>query len=368
MPGAQPFPLLFAACLLLASVLPCRNLRAAEPSKSLLARVAVGLGPGEWAELKTEGYTDDLLRDTRDGVKPVHWIYQYTNRICWNRPTQELYFMGAGHAARGKFVRFVAQKNAWERLDPPQHYLNARDRSGISHTYENSSIDEKRGLFLRRSHEVAEIERYDIASRRWLAAIASPSKGGHRSATCFFPELDALVRFENGSGKTKLLKLDAQAASWREVPDGPKEGYGSARSSPFIEYNPKHALMLFGGGHGMKKIFALDKNGGVTQRSEPPVEICSTHGNVFTVDPVSGEMLLLAQESQKVPGFKKAYVYDTAADSWRTWRLPPWLNEAGPLGCVATPVPDHGVVLFALYKPNQVWLYRHAPRPSKLDP
>lgn len=333
----------------------------AEPSKSNLALLAAKMKQGEWAELRTKGYTDDLLRDTRDGVKPVHWIYQYTNAICWHRPTQELYFMGAGHSSRGKFVCYVAQTNTWERLDPPQHYLNGKERSGISHSYENSSFDEKRGLFLRQSHMAAEIECFDIAGKKWIAPIPGPSRGGHRSATCFFPELDTLVRFENSGAMTKLLKLSARSATWQELPGAPKEGYGAARSSPFIEYNPKHAFMLFGGGHGTKKTFALDKDGRVMQRAEPPVEISSTHANVLTVDPVSGEMLLFAQEGSKSPGLKKAYVYDPAADAWRAWALPPWLKDGSPSGCVATPLADHGVVLFALHKPNRVWLYRHAP-------
>ncbi|MHC4917737.1 MAG: hypothetical protein ACYTGB_19855, partial [Planctomycetota bacterium] len=71
-----------------------------------LGQLTAGMRPGEWKELATQGYDMTLLRDNGKSGKPAHFIFQYTNKIHWYVKTQELYFIGAGHRCKGKFIAY----------------------------------------------------------------------------------------------------------------------------------------------------------------------------------------------------------------------------------------------------------------------
>ena len=345
--------IILCACAALSSALAGEEVK----KDHELARAAASMKPGEWKEIKAEGYDKAFLQDTRDGVKPVHQIFQYTNKIHWYPKTQELYFMGAGHASMGKFVTYSAGKNAWRQLETPEQYRK-KGRSGMSHTYENTTIDLENDWMLRQSHMESIIERYDLTEGKWIDPIPATSKGGHRSATEYFPEMKTYVRYETQT-KKPLMRWDREGKKWVAFADVDMSAFPRL-THPAIEYNPVHKVMLFGGGNECNKLFILDEEGKTRAIKSPPVlTVNSTHINALTVDPAGGEFLLYAKEKGKTdPGPSKFYAYNVEKDEWRELTDPTPLGD--PKGKVATPVEDHGVILFCTFSPTRMWLYKHA--------
>ncbi|MHC4917593.1 MAG: hypothetical protein ACYTGB_19125 [Planctomycetota bacterium] len=343
-----------ACAIVLSSALAGENGGNGPDRAHALGRLAASMKSGEWKELVTQGYDKRLIQDTRDGTKPVHQIFQYTNKIHWYAKTQQLYFMGAGHASMGKFITYSAADNTWRRLEVPEHYRK-KGRSGLSHTYENTTIDPEENLMLRQSHMRNVIERYDLAAGKWIEPIPSLSKGGHRSATEYFPELKTYVRYETGSG-SRMYRWDKTAKNWTAIAGGTLPGMPRL-THPVIEYNPVHKLMLVGGGNGCPDLFKMGADGKAAAiRKVPFGYVNSTHINVLTVDPAGGEFLFFTAGGKNASGPLKFFAYDVAKDEWR--KVADTTPLGAPKGKVATPVERHGVVLFCTYEPTKVWLYK----------
>jgi hypothetical protein len=341
-----------------------------EPNRAhKLGELAAGMKPGEWEELATEGYSQELLRDTGRKGPAGHHIFQYTNKICWYRKTQELYFIGAGHMCKGKFIAYSAGKNAWRTLKLPEPFESRKlvAYGGISHSYETAVLDSDEGVLLREISDKGqpadvEFKRWDIASGKWIEPIAATASKNWQAATEYFPEMKTYVRYEL-KGARRLLRWDRTAKKWVAMESGPA-AEAPREQHPVIEYNPVHKLMLFGGGNGHNELFALGADGKVRSIAPAPVQtVNSTHADVLTVDPVGGEFLLYARDKDRA-GERKLYAYNVGKDEWRTVAgddaLPFGLKPGEKGTAVATPVADHGVVLFCTYRPAKVWLYKHS--------
>jgi hypothetical protein len=74
------------AALVVGLTLACA-IQAAEP-KTELGKRAAGMKPGTWAELKTDGYTVDLLK-VQD-----HHILEYTAAAIWDPTSRQVLFVG----------------------------------------------------------------------------------------------------------------------------------------------------------------------------------------------------------------------------------------------------------------------------------
>ncbi len=356
--------------MLIAALTLATNLVSGEErtkADSELARLAAGMKPGEWKELATKGYDREFLRDSRDG-KPTGPIFTYTNSIHWNPRTQELYFLGAAHICDGKFIAYSAKDNTWRPLEPPE-YCRMAGPGGVSHTYENATIDFEHGQFVRQSHGRNQLDRFDIANQKWIEPIRSPGKGGHRSATEYFPEMKTFVRYETTLGfSQRLLRWDLGMSKWTPIPEAGKFEMQRA-TQPVIEYDPVRKRMLFGGGNDHNELYTLDSKGQVVTIASPPVPtVNSTSRNILTVDPVSGAFLLFTTFGDKEPGPMRFYAHDAERDEWRK------LADATPLDSpgsryrhfkVATPIVDHGVILFCTAQPEKVWLYKHTSEGTK---
>src|SRR4051812_11100265 len=71
-------------------------------SETALAKLAAGMKPGAWAELKTEGYSAELLKVQH------HHILEYTDAAVWDPTSQQVLFVGQGHYSAVKFVAYAA--------------------------------------------------------------------------------------------------------------------------------------------------------------------------------------------------------------------------------------------------------------------
>jgi len=131
--------------------------------------------------------------------------------------------------------------------------------------------------------------------------------------------------------------------------------------------NPVHKVVVFGGGNDSKgyvskDLWKLDASGQVSKLRETPLPIGVT-GTIFTVDPASGKYLVFGRQGQ-------VYEYDVTTDTWAELKGPqppiftfgPDLKGSAIFGCVATPLSNHGVVMFVKYDGDnsKVFFYKHA--------
>ncbi len=144
---------------------------------------------------------------------------------------------------------------------------------------------------------------------------------------------------------------DRQTGQWRQLADRLRIGY----IDNFIEYNPVHRVMLFGGGNDFPRdLYKLDASGAVTKLRDAPIALGVTF-TVVSVDPASGKYLVLA------PG--GLHEYDIVADTWSAISSPvPSVLMPPDDGLIEAPVTTHGVVMYVkyLFGGSKVYLYKHS--------
>lgn len=323
--------------------------------KTELETTAARLKPGEWAELKTKNFSRDLL-DT-----PGSFITAFSDEAIWNPLTRGLYYLGAGHGPESggvqtRFIRYSAADNFWSVIKLPEELYD------LGHSYDHSAIDPAAGAMYHRMYgSKRQVYRYDFASDKWNLLPLLP-RDYYFSITGgleYFPELGGLVHI-NGSGKK-----DGDSGSALVFKNGKWSALASGLSfgdyHTFSEYNPVHGVLVFGGGEwhmqgDSNKIFKVDAAGKVSKLKDAPLDL-GTHETVFTVDPVSGMYLVFGSD-------RSFWEFDVVQDRWRKLQtsVPVFTDTSkdNPVqGTIASPIADHGVVIFVSYFARKVYLYKH---------
>jgi hypothetical protein len=315
----------------------------AEPATEL-GKLAASMKPGAWAELKTDGYTADLLK------VQTHHILEYTGAATWDPTSRQMLFVGQGHYSALKFITYSADTNAW-KLRPTPSWWKGDAQTGkgpIGHAYYNNAIDPTKGIFYLHQSATRLVHRYDIAKDEWttLPEIAD-APTGHGTAIAYFPERKGLLRVLGGN----VHFFDDENKEWQKR--GDKLAMGPYHN--FARYSARHKLVLFGGGNNSKAIYKLDATGKISALKDAPAEI-GINTAVITTDPVSGDFLVLHKDD-------KFYAYNPTTDDWK--ELPtegmPFPMKGNSFDVVATPVSNYGVTLFftAERKGLKVCLYKH---------
>jgi N-acetylneuraminic acid mutarotase len=107
------------------------------------------------------------------------------------------------------------------------------------------------------------------------------------------------------------------------------------------QYSAKHRMVLFGGGNGSTKLYAMDADGKIkSDLKEAPSEI-GINTALVTSDPVTGAFLVLTKDD-------KFYSYNPATDAWKELSTEgmPFAMKGSSFDVVATPVASHGVTVF----------------------
>lgn len=318
----------------------------AQTKETELAKLAARMKPGTWAELKTEGYTADLLKVQN------HHILEYTGAATWEPASRQVLFVGQGHYSALKFIGFSADSNAWKLRPTPSWWKGDAEtgKGPIGHAYYNNTVDPTRGILYHHQSATNLVHRYDVAKDEWttLPEIKGANTG-HGTAIAYFPERKGLVRVLGGT----VHFYDEDKKEWQPV--GEKLPMGPYHN--VAQYSGKHKLVLFGGGNNSKKLYAMDAAGKIrTDLKEAPTEI-GINTAVLTSDPVTGDFLVLTKDD-------KFHAYDSTTDAWK--ELPtegmPFAMKGSSFDVVATPVASHGVTLFftAQRKGLKVCLYKHA--------
>lgn len=313
-------------------------------AKSELEVQAARMKAGEWAEFKTNGFEKDLLA-TRGS-----FITNFSDDAAWNPRTQELYFLGAGRGnqpsgEQTRFIKYIAADNSWSVIKLPSALYE------IAHGYDHNAIDPATGAFYHRVYHTRQVHKYDPALRSWSVLPEWPSE--YRIAITggleYFPELGGLV-YISGSGEgDRGYALLFKDGKWSEL--AVRLSFGDYHT--FSEYNPVHKVVVFGGGEWFqqgesREMYKVDAAGKVSRLKSAPLDL-GTNESIFTMDPASGKYLVVGKDSS-------FWEYDVKLDEWRKLTSSPPVTVEGTM---ATPIANHGVVIFVSYHESKIYLYKH---------
>jgi hypothetical protein len=323
----------------------------ADPPATELGKLAAGMKPGTWAELKTEKLLETHKAKGNSGA-----IFGYNEGAAWDPTSRQWLYVGGDHNDPARFVTYSADTNTWKVMPQPE-WLG----KSATHGYDHNAIDPARGMFYYRPFNNRNVYRYDIANDRWTTLPKLDT--GEYLACCvglaWFPELDGLVWANGGGGKGHVFLFSEKTQKWTMLAkDLPMGVYHN-----FAEYSPVHKVVIFGGGNGSSDLYELDAAGKVTALKRAPIGI-GTMQSIVTVDPVSGDFLVFGKNGS-------FHVYDAVKDEWRQQEgkvpifEPTRVRDNKVWHTTATPVSTYGVTMFVKYyhaDPPRAWvyLYKHA--------
>jgi hypothetical protein len=319
------------------AVLVCAALEPRFGLATELAKLAEQMKPGSWAELKTEGYSAELLQ------VQTHHILEYTDTAVWDPKSEQVLFVGQGHYSALKFITYSAATNTWKVMPTPPWWKGdpKTGKGPIGHAYNNNAIDPARGILYHHQSATRLVHRYDIARAEWTTLPEIKGAAiGHGTALAYFPEMKGLVRVLGGTIHFFAEEKNAWSLLKDRVSMGPYHN--------IAKYNPADRSVIFGAGNGSKALYRLDARGNMSKLEDAPfvIRISST---VVTADPVSGNLLVLNRETKN-----KLHALDLKKNKWNQ------LADAPITDGVAAAIENHGVTLFFSNRPAKVYLYKHA--------
>jgi hypothetical protein len=317
-----------------------------------MGTLAAQMSPGTWAELNTSGI-EVALGQTGGATGS---LLPYTDEGIWNPATKEFFFAGGDHNSQQRFVRYAASTNAWT-IEPRPPWMP----SGVvqDHAYDYQAIDPGRQLYYYAQH------RYHIPTRTWqndLPTAGLPGFGRAAFAQEYFPGL-GMVIIGNYGGTSAIYLLRDGAASWQVLASNLITGIIHL----VAEYDPVHQVMVLGGGDNdgspyFNQLYRLERSGAVTRLKPAPVNKITQNQSVLTVDPVSGDFLL-------VDSGRTFWRWNAVTDTWTqlSSNIPLFIdpynynnNAAGLI--IAAPVPTYAITMFVQFTgsyTHKVFLYKH---------
>ena len=323
-------------------------------TKAVMEALSSQMKAGTWAELDSTSFNNgDMLKVD----SAIDYITQYADSAAWDPIAKRFLFMGQAHGmgSGARFVIYTDSDNTWRKGPLPLSCLGEPYSSCIGHAYDHNTIDPTTGDLYYRHYHGTTIYRYSAGS--WSQLTDAPANVVRLIGTCcaaieYFPEMGGLIVVAGGLGEVAIF--NKQTNQWSQLAAGLQMG----PYSNFIEYNPVHKVVIFGGGN-TSDVYKLDSSGRITKMKNAPVSL-GIQRSLVSVDPVSGKYLVLSDQG-------RFYEYDITADSWRTLNLPPFWGSTfvgtGSIdGVIEAPVTTYGVVMYVVYNYGQskVYLYKHA--------
>jgi hypothetical protein len=326
-----------------------------------IGRLAETMQPGTWAELSTIG-ADAAFSASNS-------IFEYSDEMVWDSVQKRIYFIGTSDPLTdGKFIEYRASDNTWY-INPNPPFLG----NSVAHAYDHHAINSSDNKLFYRAFggNNRDFWEYNTATRSWSqkADIAGISYTQGASAMTYFPERGTVIFYSGDVDSTGggLTEFTPGTNSWSSIP-GKFSPLGRLHS--IIECNPIHGVCWFGGGTESNQMWRLNSDGStVALRPVPIANIEQIRGTIVTVDPVTGDFLILTAES----GFWK---FDIMNDTWEELpgsdKVPMFVNPPNrdpTFHAVATPMSNYGVVMLAQWRESgsKVWLYKHGQQ-TETDP
>ena len=312
-----------------------------------LSDLAESMSPGSFAKLETSGFRGGALLAPSGAA---NYITMFADSAEWDPINRTVNFIGASHSSpRATFIQYSDDTNSWTTLSHPVH--------DEIHGYDHNAINTRTGDFFHRPFNGPEIFQYSPSRNSWTE-FNLPSSGYQiTGALEYFPEMDRLVYVDSALG---VWARDLQAGRWERLSNAlPMGNYHT-----FMEYNPVHGVMLFGGGQGDKTVYKMDAAGNIERQGNAPVGLgVGTNESRISVDPISGDYIVLRSN-------QRMYSYDVINDDWT--ELSVQYPSGNPTdGTIEASITDYGVIMYIHYDYDKsaIYLYKHSPgTPQSNDP
>lgn len=260
-------------------------------------------------------------------------IFAYAGSGCWDPGTRQMLYAGAPHCYPARFVLYSESDNNWREEPMP-------DGMGC-HAYDHQTMDTS-GHFYWMNYQDAIPNRFDVQANSWMAPL--PASSGNYGSLDFFPELNALVRIQNGS--VYLYRLNE--GIWRTLASGLT--FGGIHN--IAQYCAPKSMILFGGGSGDRHLYKLDTALQITPLQPAPFDIGISTVSVTTADPVTGDIIVIRSDS--------LYRYDADNDAWRGIVACPAAIKNNVHAMGAVPISTYGVIALLSVSSYPVLLYKYA--------
>jgi hypothetical protein len=242
-----------------------------------------------------------------------------------------------------QFISYSDASNTWASLGAPFGC------GGFYHAYEHNTVNPLLNKVYVRHYGNAYMDKYDVATSTWSQTASTPSVGVQCcGAAEWFPDMGVIVHvgLENGTSGAVWGYTESNN-SWARI--GAANTYTMGNYDQSAAYSGVYKAIVFGGGNGNTNLWKLNSAGVVTAVTSPPVGIdaATPGGTIFTVDPSSGNFLLIS-------GTGTMYELSFATNAAGTWTTisgvtAPFVNASpgnGVYGVVATPISNYGVTGF----------------------
>ena len=332
---------------------------------SVLSDTANGMSKGTWSQLNTSGYTNSYLTYPGGNGQPST---QFMGNAVWDSQGQKVYFLGAGHFNFSQLHVYSSSSNTWT--------IGASvpgSPRGLGHGYYHNAIDVsgRRLGFMRVNNSSTDFFEFNFGSNSWTEKSAFSNDGDTAHAFVYFPERS---RWYLADGTFGIIReYNRSSNSWSKFTTE-RECFGGGNSVKtgyyhnFSEYSPARKEIVFGGGvsqlgggfSNSRAWCTMNSNGTITTRPNAPVDLNvpskDNNGGLVTVDPQTGDLLVLAQNGN-------FYTYSFSSNSWST-RNSGKPSELGKSSNNVTdgwvvPIDTYGVIMYANSARN-IWLYKHA--------
>lgn len=304
---------------------------------SNLNELAAQLQPGQWAELETANYSNDLMIVNIDGRK-LH-IAGWTDEGFWDADLQKFMFLGM--RIRSKFLTLDGATGTWTAEEEPFVWPTEM-RKG--HIYGNNAYNANTKTFYHAAADSKTVLAYNVNTpeQGWVAMPELPILSGVFGSSLEYVEA---VNSLFWLGQHGLYQLKLNETEWKQI-SGPMDvGYHS-----MMRYNPiKQELLIMGGDDAERKVVKVAMNGEVTYLQDSPVNM-NIRADKLYVNPDNGHYVMIS--GRTMVNFDSSTETYTVIDQY----ISPFGQYEKPFGSV---LQDKGVILFTdektrLFKPYNV--------------
>ena len=349
---------------------------------SALSNLATSMQPGTWAPFTTNGFNNGAAF-----VPPATGsILEYTDKAgAWNPLNGTILVLGGSHPSGGPggqgtlFVKYTESNNSWSQLAIP-----SMDTSP-AHSYHHNTIDPSTGNFYHRQYYNGNHMVYSHVNQTWSSCTARPGAQQVAGALEYFPDRNSLIYLDGDWGVWELSLASGNCnGSWVQRASTAGGGmspqlwpYNGTTGSYHNQsrYSPLCQCVVMGGGNGMPRVWRYYADGTWSRGADAPQSYNIPYagsGDIFTVDPVTGRILVWFYNNASTTMWE----YNPVANTWtsisRNGPIFPG-PEGGVTETVAIPISTYGVIMFvqassAAGGTARVYLYRHAAGPGSSPP
>jgi fibronectin type III domain protein len=300
---------------------------------------ANAMQPGTFVTLQTNGFSNGAILAPGG---PTNFITQYADSAEWDPNRKKVHFLGQSHSNPiPTYVQYADSTNTWTVIANPI-------TSTVAHAYDHNAVDTNTGDFYYYEYNSTTIRKWTASTQAW-SSFSIPA--GPRNITGgleFFPEMNSLVFVEPLLG---IWKYHIGTGVWTKISDPLPMGPYSI----FLEYNPVHKVVIFGGGQNDRRVYKMDSGGSITRMGDAPVGLgVGDYESRISVDPVGGDYIVLKSNRQM-------YAYNVVNDKWTTLGVT-YPSGDPTIGTIEASITTYGVIMFIHYdySNSAVYLYKHS--------